>query len=64
MTSKKNKDEDQTKSFKIIMVGNPSVGKSTFLVRYIDNTFNPQVATVGLDYRLKKVKKDDETFNL
>jgi GTPase SAR1 family protein len=46
------------------MVGNSSVGKSTFLVRYIDNTFNPQVPTVGLDYRLKKVKRDGQNFNL
>ena len=63
MTTKKDK-QDTAKGFKIIMVGNASVGKSTFLVRYIDNVFNPQVATVGLDYRLKKVKKNGENFNL
>ena len=58
------KDKDNTIGFKIIMVGNSSVGKSTFLVRYIDNIFNPQVPTVGLDYRPKKIKRDGETFNL
>ena len=62
MTTKK--DKSDIKNFKIIMVGNSMVGKSTFLVRYVDNTFNPQKATVGLDYRTKKVVKDGETFNL
>jgi GTPase SAR1 family protein len=43
------------KSFKVILVGSSSVGKSTLLVRYIDDTFNPQKPTVGLDYRTKKI---------
>ena len=51
------KQKDPTISFKIIMVGNSSVGKSTFLVRYIDNIFNPQIPTIGLDYRPKKIKR-------
>lgn len=46
------------------MVGNSAVGKSTFLVRYVDNIYHPQVPTVCLDYRVKKVKKNEETFNM
>jgi Ras-related protein Rab-18 len=46
---------DSIKSFKIILVGSSAVGKSTLLVRYIDDAFNPQKPTVGLDYRSKKI---------
>lgn len=46
---------DTIKSFKIILVGSSAVGKSTLLVRYIDDIFNPQKPTVGLDYRSKKI---------
>ncbi len=52
------------RSFKVIMVGSSSVGKSTLLVRYIDDAFNPQKPTVGLDYRSKKITMNGETFNM
>ena len=55
---------DTVKSFKIILVGSSAVGKSTLLVRYIDDTFNPQKPTVGLDYRSKKITLNGETFNM
>ncbi|CAM6001866.1 unnamed protein product [Sphagnum balticum] len=54
----------EIKSFKIILVGSSAVGKSTLLVRYIDNTFSPQKSTVGLDYRSKRVTLNGETFNM
>ena len=58
------KDKKDTKGFKVIIVGNASVGKSTLLSRFIDNYFNPQVATIGLDLRTKKINKDGQNFNL
>lgn len=52
------KDKKKEKGFKIVIAGNAAVGKSTFMVRFIDNYFNPQIPTVGLDLRTKKINKD------
>uniref|UniRef100_G3VSC9 Calcium release activated channel regulator 2A n=1 Tax=Sarcophilus harrisii TaxID=9305 RepID=G3VSC9_SARHA len=45
--------------FKIIFVGNSSVGKSSFMRRFCEDRFCPSTsATVGLDYQVKTVKVD------
>ncbi|XP_074125343.1 EF-hand calcium-binding domain-containing protein 4B [Sminthopsis crassicaudata] len=45
--------------FKIIFVGNSSVGKSSFMRRFCEDRFCPGTsATVGLDYQVKTVKVD------
>ena len=42
---------------KIILLGNSSVGKTSFIVKYIDNKFSfDYTATLGIDYKLKKLK--------
>jgi GTPase SAR1 family protein len=40
------------------------VGKSTLLLRYVEGAFNPQKATIGIDYRFKKVTYGSENINL
>nr|XP_058936678.1 EF-hand calcium-binding domain-containing protein 4B isoform X2 [Kogia breviceps] len=46
--------------FKIVLVGNSSVGKTSFLSRFCDGRFSPgAAATVGIDYRMKTVRVDD-----
>ena len=46
--------------FKIIMIGDASVGKSNLLLRYTKNTFNEdQKATIGVEFQTKSIKKDD-----
>ena len=43
--------------YKVLLLGNYSVGKTCFLLRYMDNTFETNhLTTVGLDYRLKSMK--------
>ena len=45
--------------FKILLLGDTEVGKSSFLMRYSDNVFvENYIATIGLDYKLKNVKLD------
>ena len=40
--------------FKILLVGNPGVGKTAFLERYINDHFLPTyISTVGIDFRIK-----------
>ena len=42
--------------FKILMVGNSGVGKTTFLIRYCENVFQPAfVSTVGIDFKVKTI---------
>ncbi|XP_048404461.2 EF-hand calcium-binding domain-containing protein 4B isoform X2 [Stegostoma tigrinum] len=46
--------------FKIIFVGNSSVGKSSVLRRFCGEGFSPGLcATVGIDYQVKTVKVDN-----
>ena len=46
--------------YKILILGDSTVGKTCFLTRYADNTFQEnQMATLGVDYKLKNVKMED-----
>ena len=46
--------------YKILLLGDSSVGKTCFLMRYADNTFQEiHMSTIGLDYKLKNVQLDD-----
>ena len=56
MTEKKQKEL----LYKILLLGDSSVGKTCFLMRYSDNTFQEiHMSTIGLDYKLKNVQLDD-----
>ncbi|XP_061532849.1 EF-hand calcium-binding domain-containing protein 4B isoform X2 [Phycodurus eques] len=45
--------------FKIVLVGNSSVGKTSLLRRFCDDCFNPDTsATVGIDYSVKTIVVD------
>ena len=46
--------------YKILLLGDTSVGKTCFLMRYTDNTFQEiHMSTIGLDYKLKNVQLED-----
>ena len=46
--------------YKILLLGDSSVGKTCFLMRYTDNTFQEiHMSTIGLDYKLKNVQLDE-----
>ena len=52
-----NDEEDDTcRIYKILLLGDSSVGKSCLLLRYCDDTFQDiHLATIGLDFRLKTI---------
>ncbi|KAM7396402.1 hypothetical protein PAMP_019445 [Pampus punctatissimus] len=51
--------------FKIILVGNSSVGKTSLLRRFCDNCFHPGTsATVGIDYSVKTITVDSSQVAL
>lgn len=39
---------------KLILIGDPSVGKSSLLLRYVDNSFeDAYICTIGVDFKIK-----------
>nr|XP_048679461.1 EF-hand calcium-binding domain-containing protein 4B [Caretta caretta] len=51
--------------FKIVFVGNSSVGKTSFLKRFCEDHFSPDTsATVGIDYSVKTVTVDNSQVAL
>ncbi|XP_018558992.1 EF-hand calcium-binding domain-containing protein 4B [Lates calcarifer] len=51
--------------FKIVLVGNSSVGKTSLLRRFCDDCFHPGTsATVGIDYSVKTITVDDSQVAL
>ncbi|KAK8803692.1 hypothetical protein WA158_001386 [Blastocystis sp. Blastoise] len=52
-------------SFKILLIGDAGVGKSSILLRFTDNTFNPdQTATIGVDFKPKILKIDGKNIRI
>ena len=51
--------------FKILMIGDSNVGKSSLLIRFSDNEYyNNYITTVGLDFRTKKINIDNKIIRL
>uniref|UniRef100_A0A0N4Z015 Ras-related protein Rab-3 n=1 Tax=Parastrongyloides trichosuri TaxID=131310 RepID=A0A0N4Z015_PARTI len=51
--------------FKLLIIGNSSVGKTSFLFRYCDDSFTSAfVSTVGIDFKVKQVVKGDKKVKL
>lgn len=51
--------------FKLLIIGNSSVGKTSFLFRYCDDSFTSAfVSTVGIDFKVKQVVRGDKKVKL
>ncbi|CAL8301697.1 unnamed protein product [Merluccius merluccius] len=51
--------------FKLLIIGNSSVGKTSFLFRYADDSFTSAfVSTVGIDFKVKTVFRNDKRIKL
>ncbi|VDM02020.1 unnamed protein product [Schistocephalus solidus] len=45
-------------------MGDSNVGKTSFLYQYTDNVFNANMhPTVGVDFRQKRVVRENKNFN-
>ena len=43
--------------FKLLLIGDSSVGKTAILLRFADDSFSPNfISTIGIDFRIKTVE--------
>ena len=60
---KKRKDYDHF--FKMVLLGDSSVGKSCLLVRFADDEFNENyVSTIGVDFRFRSLRHNGKKIKL
>lgn len=58
-------DQNFDYMFKILIIGNSSVGKTSFLVRYAEDSFTSAfVSTVGIDFKVKTVFRQEKRVKL
>ena len=58
-------DQNFDYMFKLLIIGNSSVGKTSFLFRYADDSFTSAfVSTVGIDFKVKTVIRNDKRVKL
>ncbi|MEQ2315023.1 hypothetical protein AMECASPLE_017915 [Ameca splendens] len=58
-------DQNFDYMFKVLIIGNSSVGKTSFLFRYADDSFTSAfVSTVGIDFKVKTIYRNDKRVKL
>jgi len=61
----KEEEEEAMISFKILLLGDSTVGKSAFILRFCDDKFEEDsLTTIGLDQKNKFVKRGDKKLEL
>ena len=51
--------------FKILLVGDSGVGKSSILLRYTDDEYKPEyISTIGVDFKIRSLSYGDKTIKL
>jgi Ras-related protein Rab-1A len=57
--------KDYDRGFKIIIAGSQGVGKSSLLLRYVDNTFSgSMLSTIGVDFKFKTIAVNGQKVKL
>uniref|UniRef100_A0A673G3R4 small monomeric GTPase n=1 Tax=Sinocyclocheilus rhinocerous TaxID=307959 RepID=A0A673G3R4_9TELE len=58
-------NEDILTTLKILIIGESGVGKSSLLLRFTDDTFDPEIgATIGVDFKVKTLAVDGNKAKL
>jgi Ras-related protein Rab-1A len=51
--------------FKLLLIGDSGVGKSSLLMRFAEDTYSPDfISTIGVDFRVKTVKIGEDRLRL
>ena len=63
--SKNNKNKELQNNIKAILLGEAGVGKTSIILRYIQNKFNPsQTSTFGATYLIKDIERGNNKYKL
>ena len=63
--TKSNNVRDYEYLFKIVLIGDSGVGKSSLLLRFADDAFiESYMSTIGVDFRFKTIKTEKKTVKL
>lgn len=58
-------DQNFDYMFKLLIIGNSAVGKTSFLFRYADDSYTSAfVSTVGIDFKVKTVFRNEKRVKL
>ena len=58
-------EEDYDFIFKVLLLGNSDVGKSSLILRYVDQTWSDTfVPTIGVDFKVKSLEIDDKKIKM
>ena len=58
-------DNQDILSYKIILLGDTTVGKTSLIIRYCDSKFNEScLSTIGVDTKVKNIKYDNKKIEL
>ncbi|KAH7731715.1 member Ras oncogene family RAB18A [Aphelenchoides avenae] len=58
-------DQDVIATLKILIIGESGVGKSSLMLRFVDDSFNEEIAaTIGVDFRVTTVNIDGNAVKL
>jgi len=64
-SAEKGSGTDYDHLFKLVLVGEVGVGKSSLVLRYTDNTFlNDEVGTIGADFKVKFINVEKKRIKL
>lgn len=50
--------------YKLVLIGDAEVGKTSMLLRYSNNIFQQNTSTIGLDFKIKTLKVDKRVIKL
>ncbi|KAL7713053.1 Ras-related protein Rab-1 [Entamoeba marina] len=57
--------DQKDSTIKLLLIGESGVGKSSLLLRFSEDTFNPvYITTVGIDFRVKNIELDGSKMKL
>jgi Ras-related protein Rab-1A len=60
-----NMEQEYDYLFKVLLIGDSSVGKTSVLLRYVDDTFNPEFqTTIGVDFKISTFQLNGKVIKL
>ena len=55
----------KTKPLKLLLIGDSNVGKTSLLLRYLDNTFSDKyITTIGVEFKSKDITLNNKTYKI